>query len=238
MPAVQARLMAKWLYEMLKIWGRPTSICTQRALWALVETGVPYVFTLASATMGPAGHVSKGGPAFGVVDTRDYRAMNPNGTVPTIDDHGFVLWESNAIVLYLAAKYAPRQLYGDDVATLARASQWMAWTNEHLEPHLHTLVMELVRLPPSERNPTEAEAAARAILEPLAMLDAHLRRQPFVAGSTFTIGDITLGCSVHRWMLFITDRPRMPSIEAWHERLASRPGFKLHVAPPEFHTSG
>src|SRR6516162_8536348 len=129
---------------MLRIWGRSTSICTQRALWALEETGVPYDLILASATMGPNGHVSKGGAPFGIVDTPAYRAMNPNGTVPTIDDDGFVLWESNAIVLYLAAKYAPRQLYGEDLGRLARASQWMSWTNEHLEPHLHTLVMELV----------------------------------------------------------------------------------------------
>jgi glutathione S-transferase len=223
---------------MIKIWGRPTSICTQRALWALVETQQPYELTLASATMGPAGHVSKGGPAYGVVDTPAYRAMNPNGTVPTIDDGGFVLWESNAIALYLAAKYAPRQLYADDAATLARASQWMAWTNEHLEPPLHTLVMQLVRLPPADRNPAEAEMAKRAIEKPLAILDTHLGRQPFVAGPAFTIGDIPVGCAVHRWMSFIADRPRLANIEAWHGRLATRPGFAQHVTPAEFHTSG
>ena len=223
---------------MIKIWGRPTSICTQRALWALVEAQQPYELTLASATMGPAGHVSKGGPAFGVVDTPAYRAMNPNGAVPTIDDGDFVLWESNVIVLYLAAKYAAQQLYANDPATLARASQWMAWTNEHLEPPLHTLVMHLVRLPPADSNPAEAERAKRAIEKPLAVLDAHLGHQPFVAGSAFTMGDIPVGCAVHRWMLFIADRPRLPNIEAWHERLASRPGFEQHVAPAAFHTSG
>ena len=164
--------------------------------------------------------------------------MNPNGTVPTIDDGGFVLWESNAIALYLAAKYAPQRLYADDPATLARASQWMAWTNEHLEPALHTLVMHLVRLPPAERNPAEAEMAKRAMEKSLAILDTHLGRQPFAAGSTFTIGDIPVGCAVHRWMLFIADRPRYANIEAWHGRLATRPGFKQHVAPPEFHISG
>ena len=75
--------------EMLKIWGRPTSACTQKALWGLEETVIDYELTLASGTMGPDGHVSKGGAAFGIVDTPEYRAINPNGTVPTIDDEGF-----------------------------------------------------------------------------------------------------------------------------------------------------
>lgn len=80
--------------------------------------------------------------------------------------------------------------------------------------------------------------AKRAIEKPLAILDTHLGRQPFVAGPAFTIGDIPVGCAVHRWMSFIADRPRLANIEAWHGRLATRPGFAQHVAPAEFHTSG
>jgi len=223
---------------MLRIWGRSTSICTQRALWALEETGVPYDLILASATMGPNGHVSKGGAPFGIVDTPAYRAMNPNGTVPTIDDDGFVLWESNAIVLYLAAKYAPRQLYGEDLGRLARASQWMSWTNEHLEPHLHTLVMELVRLPPAQRNKARAQAAFEAIMNPLAMIEEQLGRHAYVAGDSFTIGDIPTGCAVQRWRLLAGSGPSMPQLDAWLRLLAARPGFARHVAPAEFHTSG
>jgi glutathione S-transferase len=223
---------------MLRIWGRPTSICTQRALWALEETGVPYDLILASATMGPNGHVSKGGAPFGIVDTPGYRAMNPNGTVPTIDDDGFVLWESNAIVLYLAAKYAPRELYGDDLGRLAQASQWMSWTNEHLEPHLHTLVMELVRLPPAQRDKARAHAAFEAIMSPLAMIEEQLGRHTYVVGDSFTIGDIPAGCAVQRWRLLAGSEPSLPQLDAWLRLLAARPGFARHVAPAEFHTSG
>lgn len=223
---------------MIRIWGRQTSICTQRALWALDEAGCGYDMTLASGTMGPDGHVSKGGQPFGIVDTPAYRAMNPNGTVPTIDDDGYVLWESNAIVIYVAAKYARERLFGDDARTLARSSQWMSWTNEHLEPLLHKLVMHLVRLPPAERSAGETKLAFDTILRPLAILEKELASRPFLAGDNFTIGDIPAGCAVHRWMLFAQSRPSLPNVEAWHRRISERPGFVRHVAPVENHLAG
>lgn len=223
---------------MLRIWGRPTSICTQRALWGLEEAGLPYELTLASATMGPKGHVSRGVPAFGIVDAPEYRAMNPNGTVPTLDDDGVVLWDSNAILHWLALKHAPERLYGGDPATFARASAWMSWTNEHLEPLLHVLVMELVRLAPGRRDPAKLEAARQAMLAPLALLDAHLARQAYVAGPAFSMGDISTGAAVHRWLVFDLDRPALPRLEAWQARLAKREGFRRHVAPRSHHIAG
>ena len=223
---------------MIKMWGRPTSICTQRVLWALTDAAIPYEMTLASATMGPKGHVSKGGPAFGIVDEPWYRAMNPNGTVPTIDDDGFIMWESNAILVWLATGRAPEVLYGGDPKLLARATQWMNWTNEHLEPLLHTLVMELVRLHPDKRNPAELEQARKDMFAPLGMLDAHLARQPYVAGDRFTIGDIPTGAAVYRWQVFGLKGPETPNIAAWQKQLAARKGFQQHVAPPEFHLGG
>ena len=148
---------------MIRIWGRPNSICTQRVLWACAEADLDFDLTLASGTMGPDGHVSGGGQPFGLVDTDAYRAMNPNGTVPTFDDGGTVLWDSVAIVSYLALKYAPEQLYQADNAVFGRAAQWMCWTNEHLEPLLHTLVMEVVRLTPERRNPDALEKARQDV---------------------------------------------------------------------------
>lgn len=223
---------------MIKLWGRPTSICTQRVLWALTDAEIPYEMTLASATMGPKGHVSKGGPAFGIVDEPWYRAMNPNGTVPTIDDDGFIMWESNAILIWLATGRAPDALYGSDPKLLARAAQWMNWTNENLEPLLHTLVMELVRLHPDKRNAAERKQAVEDMRAPLAVLEAHLARQPYVAGDRFTIGDIPTGAAVYRWLVFDQERSEMPGIAAWQARLAARKGFQQHVAPREFHLGG
>jgi glutathione S-transferase len=115
------------MHARLKLWGRPTSGRTQKVLWTLEEIGLEFDFILASATMGPGGHVSKGNMPFGIVDTPEYRTLNPNGRVPTIDDNGFVLWESNSIVRYLAMQYAPDLLYASDTRTFASASRWLDW---------------------------------------------------------------------------------------------------------------
>ena len=103
-----------------------------RALFALDELGLEFEFILASATMGPDGSTFKGNAPFGIVDTPGYRAMNPNGTVPTLDDDGFIVWESNTLVRYLAMKYGPDALYGGDIETFASASSWMDWDSAHM----------------------------------------------------------------------------------------------------------
>ena len=220
---------------MIRIWGRPTSICTQRVLWACVEADVRFELTLASGTMGPDGHVSTGAEPYGGVDTQRYRAMNPNGTVPTIDDGGFVLWESNAIVTYLALRYGLGSLVDGSPETLGRAVQWMSWTNEHLEPHLHTLVMELRRLREDLRTPDAVETAVRGITPALEILDAHLADNPFVAGDRFSMGDIPAGAAARRWQVFAQEGPATPYLDAWLARLAEREGFRRHIAPPELH---
>ena len=219
---------------MLKIWGRATSICTQRVLWTLVEAKVPFELTLASATMGPDGHISGGGPAFGYVNSPEYREMNPHGTIPTIDDGGFILWESNAICRYLAQTYAPK-LYVNDVRVLAHGSQWMDWTNTQLEPHLHTLVMHLVRMQTKDRDQAAVEQTRQEILPELERLNAHLADKSFVAGENFTVGDIPPACAVYRWTLFDLKRPSMPHLNAWQSRVAERVGFQQHIAPRENH---
>ena len=220
---------------MIDIWGRPTSICTQRVLWACSELDLEYNLTLASATMGPKGHISRGYAPYGIVDTEAYQVMNPNSTVPLIKDSGFILWESNAIVTYLAMTYGAEALYQNDSQMLSRSIAWMAWTNEHLEPPLHTFVMELVRLAEELRSPDTVEPARTEIENWLQVLDKHLENQPYVCGDTFTLGDITTGASVYRAHLFDACPPRLSNITKWQKKLSERNGFSQHVAPREFH---
>ena len=220
---------------LLKIWGRPTSTNTQRVLWALVEAEVPYELALASATTGEKGYVWQGEVPFGIVDTAAYRSMNPNGAIPTIDDGGFILWESNAIVAYLARRYAPDRLFGGNEVTFARALQWMIWANYSMDPALHALILHLERLPASQRSAETVEASRRDVVRKLELMEAQLARSGYFAGDVFTLGDIPLGISTQRFFHFELERPVLPRIEVWLARLREREGFRAHVAPLEMH---
>ena len=220
---------------MIRLWGRPTSTNTQRVLWTLAELGLACDFTLASGTTGPEGYVWQGHAPYGLVDTPAYRAMNPNGTIPVLDDDGFVIWESIAIVQYLARKYAPERLLGGSAEAFARAFQWMAWANHALEPTMHTLIMHRERLPLEKRSEDAVEAARQDTLKKLAILDARLTQVPYLAGAAFSIGDIPAGIAVQRFRHFGLPQPAFAAVDAWMARLAARPAFQAHVAPRANH---
>jgi glutathione S-transferase len=223
---------------MLKLWGRPTSTRTQKVLWALAEIGLNFEFILASASMGPAGSVKKGHRPYGIVDTPAYRAINPNGTVPSIDDDGFTLWESNSIVRYLAMKYAPELLYGGSAESFARASQWMDWDNNELQRGQHTLVMQLVRLPSGQRDGAQIENARNELIAAFRIVETQLGRSRFIAGERFSMGDIPLGIHLHRWQLYDIERPPMPNIARWYAEIRQRPGFQRWIEDRANHLSG
>ena len=220
---------------MLKLWGRPTSTCTQRVLWTLAEAGVQYELTLASATMGAKGHVWLGHSAYGIVNTAAYRAMNPNGSIPTIDDDGFVLWESNAIVAYLARRYAPAKLYGADEGTFARALQWMMWTNYSLEPTMSALINHLERLPAAKRSAQVVEEQRQVMVERMTLIEGHLARSRYFAAAEFSIADIPPAIAIQRFVHCGLARPPLPRVEEWLARLGERPAFREHVAPRDRH---
>jgi glutathione S-transferase len=219
---------------MLKLWGRPTSTNTQRVLWTLAEAGLSYELVLASGTTGVSGYVWQGHAPYGLVDTDAYRAMNPNGTIPTMDDDGFVLWESNAIVTYIARKYAPH-LCGAGEEGFARALRWMIWVNHAIDPATHTLILHLERYPVEKRSPAAVETAREEWVRKLALLEAELAKSRWFAGDAFSIGDIPLGISVQRFLHFGLEHPPMPRVSDWMARLGEREGFRKHVAPREHH---
>jgi glutathione S-transferase len=219
---------------MLKIWGRPTSGCTQRALWCLEEAGIPFQFTLASAIMGPAGHISKGGKPFGVVDTPDYLKMNPNGTVPTINDDGYILWESNAILAYVALNKDPK-LYANDNHVFGHAVAWGSWSNGHLDPPMTDMVLHYTRLAPHLRDEAKVTKSKADMAKQVQTLEKQLASQPYLAGEQFTIADISAAPAVYRWQLFDEERAPVRNVDAWMARLAERPAFRKHIAPREYH---
>ena len=201
---------------MLKIWGRTNSVNVKKALWAAEELGVRYERVDA-------------GMQFGVVKTPEYRKMNPNSLVPTIDDDGFVLWESHSIVRYLAAKHGAGTLWPNDLRVRADADRWMDWTHSFSREFQRPVFWPLVRTPPEKRDLKAIEEACRKCGELLAIPDQSLSKKPYLAGSNFTMGDIPLGCHVQLWMRLSIERPRQPNLEAWFNRLCSRPAFKKIV---------
>ena len=158
--------------------------------------------------------------------------MNPNALVPTIEDNGFVLWESNAIVRYLAAKHGAGTLWPDDPRVRADADRWMDWQATAFTPATGPAFHGLICTAPDRREDA-AIAQAIAKSEPFAaLLDAHLGERRFVAGDAFTVGDIAVGAAVHRWLNLPTSREKRPNIERYHGELLRRPAAaKVLVTP-------
>ncbi len=201
----------------LTIWGRHTSSNVQKLLWGCAEMGVAF------------GRPDMAGK-FGFTD--DYLAMNPNRVVPTIDDDGFILWESNACLRYLAEKYGRGGLWPEDPHVRADADRWMDWQTATFWPALRPVFHQMIRTPPEDQDPKLIANGIAAAGEISAVLDAALADRPFVAGDSLTMGDIPIGGVIYRWYALDIDRPERPNIRAWYERLQERPGFAEHIMIP------
>ena len=204
---------------MLKIWGRPNSINVKKVLWCADELGLRY-------------EQIDAGMQYGVVNTPEFRKLNPNGKVPAIEDDGFVLWESHAIVRYLAAKHGAGTLWPDDLRVRADADRWMDWASGTLGVPYRTVFWTLVRTPPEKRDMQAVEDCRRQCAELLDMVEVHLSGRSYLAGGQLTIGDIPLGCHVHVWLSLPIERPAHPNIVAWHRRLLQRPGYAKWIDMP------
>lgn len=204
---------------MLVIWGRSNSVNVQKVLWCCEELHVAY------------DRIDAGGP-FGVVDSSQYRTLNPNGLVPTIEDDGFVLWESNAIVRYLAAKHSAGKLWPNGLHMRADAERWMDWENTTLWPALRPLFLGLVRTDPDKRDPRALDEAGRRTAEALRVVESQLGTRTFLAGDTFTMADLPLGCAIWRWMALPIERTSLPNVQRWFDGLTRRPAYEKIVMLP------
>nr|WP_314878181.1 glutathione S-transferase [uncultured Pseudomonas sp.] len=202
---------------MLKIWGRKNSSNVRKALWIAHELGLQF-------------QAIDAGGAFGVVNDPEYRARNPNGLVPMLEDDELVLWESNAIVRYLCAEYGREQgWYLDDPRQRALADKWMDWTTSALAAPFRPLFWGLVRTPEDQRDWVAINAALQTCGNLLAIADETLARQPYLSGEQIGMGDIPLGCFAYAWFEMPIERPELPHLQAWYERLKARPAYQAAV---------
>ena len=204
---------------MLKIWGRTNSVNVKKVLWCADELGLQYERTDA-------------GLQFGVVNEPWYRKMNPNGLVPTIDDNGLILWESNSIVRYLAAKYGSGTLSPADPGERAASDKWMDWTTSRLAGPYRDVFWGLVRTPPEKRDSDKIETSRKKAIELLAIVDAALQNKRYLNGKQLTIGDIPLGSFAYGWYAMPIERPAMKNLDAWYRRLGERPAYRKNVMLP------
>lgn len=200
---------------MLTIWGRLNSHNVKKVAWLAEEIGLDYV------------RHDVGGK-FGMDSA--YLALNPNALIPTIEDEGLVLWESNAILRYLAARYAPN-LWPNDLKLRAAADKWMDWQFAFADAQRDVFLM-LVRQPEHLHDPAVIARGAEATGRMMAMLDALLAQQPWITGDSFGIADIPMGTYAHTWFTLAMPRPDYPHLRAWYDHLVTRPGYAKTVMIP------
>jgi glutathione S-transferase len=202
------------------VWGRATSSNVMKVLWGLGELGLPFE------------RIDVGG-AFGKTDTADYRAMNPTGLVPTLQEGTFTLWESNAILRYLAQTHAAGSaLWPADAQARANIDRWMDAQQSVLNRPMSSVFWGLVRTPADQRDLSSIAASISDAAGAWRLVEAQLSRHDFIAGTEFTLCDIPWGVHAHRWFgmdyLGLT-RPDMLALRAWYERLLQRPAYQRSV---------
>jgi glutathione S-transferase len=201
---------------MLKILGQAASINVRKVLWTCAELDLPF-------------EREDWGAGFQSTQQAGFLALNPNAMVPVLIDGGFVLWESNAICRYLANRAGGGKLLPVEPRARARVEQWMDWQATELNNSWRYAFMALVRGSGAHRDPARIEASIAHWNRHVGILDGQLAAtQRYVTGADFTLADVVLGLSVHRWMSTPMARPHYAAVEAYYERLGERPGFRAH----------
>ena len=203
---------------MIKLWGRVNSINVSKVLWVLEEVGAPY--TRSDGIDARGNH------------SGELLAANPNARVPVINDEGFVLWESNAIVRYISYKYGLGTIYPTDVRERAESEQWMEWQQTSISPPLALPFHGLIRRHPQHRDPASIERAGAELDRLWRILDAHLSERDYVLGYEFSMADISLGVAAWRWFNLPMKRADVPQVERWFETLKTRESYRKNVMRP------
>lgn len=201
---------------MLTIYGRANSSNVQLAMWAVGELGLAH---------------QRLDYGFGHADTRapDFLAMNPNGLVPVLKDGDLVLFESMAILRYLAARYGDGAFWPEDPAARAQLDMWAEWGKNSFAPAINTVFACAFARAPARRDPVEIAQAMSRLPAVTATIDARLGQGPWIAGDAFSFADIAVGHILDRYHRMPIERPAAPNLLAYYERLQTRPAYRDHA---------
>jgi glutathione S-transferase len=201
----------------ITLWGRPSSSNVQKVRWALGELELDYEYIPLGGT-------------FGGLDSPDYLAMNPNGLVPTLRDRDLILWESHAILRYLAAEYGSGLIYPVEPRSRAIVDQWTDWTATTFGPAWIALFWHVVRTPVDQHDAAAIAHALATTVKYFGMMEDRLGVAKYLGGNDFSYADMAAGIAMHRWSTMNIERPKLPNVEAWHRRLEDRAAYDEAVA--------
>jgi glutathione S-transferase len=205
---------------MLKVWGRRSSFNVQKVMWLVGELRLAH------------DHIEAGG-AFGGLDMPDFLAMNPHGRVPVIQDGELTVWESHAILRYLAASHGAGPFWSSDPAVRAQVDGWMDWSQTSLQPDfLGGVFWGFYRTPEHQRNWQAIRGALARCAGHFTKLNRLLEGRRFLLGDALTLADITAGTSLYRYFELEIERPPLPEVERWYRTLQQRDAFRSHVMIP------
>lgn len=197
----------------ITLWGRKNSGNVQKVLFLLDELGLEYEHLMADL-------------GFGQMGTPEVRALNPNALVPILQHGDVTIWESHAILRYLAATFGGAAHWPASSADRVSMDQWMEWSQTTLIPSMVRLFLLIVRTAPSKQDPqliAEASANAARVVK---ILDSQLAKTNYVAGDNFSIADITCASFMYRWTTMDIERPDVPNLTRWLKLLQERPAYR------------
>lgn len=201
---------------MIRLLGRSSSINVRKVLWTLAELEAQYE------------HEEWGNDAL-PLKSAHFLALNPNGLVPVLQHDGLTFWESNAICRYLAARFERPDLLPSAPERRALVEQWMDWQATELNNSWRYAFMGLVRRSPAHQDRQAIQASLENWSRHMAILDATLAGTGgYVLGAAFTLADIPLGLSVHRWYMTPFERPKLAAVADYYELLSQRPAYRRH----------
>jgi glutathione S-transferase len=201
---------------LLKVYGYAASINVRKVLWMCEELGLPF-------------EREDWGGGFRSTSQAAFRALNPVGMVPVIDDDGVVVWESNVILRYLASKHVRNDLLPSAPAKRARIEQWMDWQASDFNNSWRVPFQALVRKNPQMQDPVAIKKGTDLFVSMMGLVEEQLSRTgAYIAGPHFTLADIPMGLAVHRWYSTPFDKPTYRNVARYYGQLLERPGFKRY----------
>jgi len=198
----------------IKIFGRKSSCNVQKVIWLCSELKIDF-------------ETKDYGGKYGRTKEEAYKSLNPNSTVPLIEDEGFFLYESNAIIKYLSNKYNYLKL--EDHKMIAKRDQWMDWAGFTLAAPCAIITLNLILLPPEKRNASKVSKAKEQVLSLLKILNNQLGDNQYLLGQEFSLADIPAGCWYNRCLKLDFDLSSFKGISAWGARLSKRKAFQNSI---------